>query len=137
LSLALGSAQVTSAPQSPAEFSTIKSSGKPDIVGLSVSRTVTVKKLLDEFPELSKAVYVTIVEPTEKTLPGLWSTSRVKEPQFSETMGSVQLAAALQVPLAVSTDKSIGMPEMIGSSVSITVIVNDTDVELPASSVAV
>ena len=50
LSLAVGSVQVTTAPQDPGSFSTSISLGIPETIGLSPSSTDTVNELVEVFP---------------------------------------------------------------------------------------
>ena len=56
LSAAVGSVQVTAVVQSPASAVTVMSAGVTDMVGSSLSTTITLKVVEEVFPEASVAV---------------------------------------------------------------------------------
>ena len=66
--------------------------GHPVIIGTVVSLTVTVNEHEAVLLEASVAVYVTVVTPSGKTLPGLCELVSVTLGQLSVTVGTVQVA---------------------------------------------
>ena len=71
-----------------------------------------------ELPELSVAVYVTLVLPMGKSAPESTSEDSVTEPELSEAVGSVQVTVAVATPLSVVTAWDGGQPEIVGFSLS-------------------
>jgi len=57
--------------------------------------------------------------------------------QLSEAVGSVHVTTALQLPASLVCVMSAGVPEITGSSSSVTVMLKLDVVELPAASIAV
>ena len=75
------------------------------------------------FPELSNAVYVTVVCPepaAEKVVPGSWVEYKVSKAQLSVGTGATQFTTAEQRPASVFTGMSV-MAGITGSSSSTTV----------------
>ena len=56
-----------------------------------------------ELPELSVAVYVTLVLPMGKESPESMFEESVTEPELSEAVGSVHVTVAVATPLSVVT----------------------------------
>jgi len=72
------------------------------------------------FPAASVAVYVTIVVPRLKRVPGLFVVVRLSvPPQLSDTVGAVQLTNAWHEAFAF-TVMSVGHPEITGRIGSLT-----------------
>ena len=71
-----------------------------------------------ELPELSVAVYVTVVLPMGKSAPESKSEDSVTEPELSEAVGSVHVTVAVATPLSVVTSWDGGQPEIVGFSLS-------------------
>jgi hypothetical protein len=136
-SVAVGCAQVTTAPQSPAVFVTEMFAGTPERVGAAPSSTVTVKEAVLVFPPASVAVYVTTVTPRGKLAPLAWLDERLAAPQLSVAVGAVQVEAAVQLVPVVETVRFAGIPAITGSSSSVTVKLKLACEEFPAASVAV
>ena len=136
LSEVVGAVQLTAAAQKPASAVCVMSAGVPAMVGFSVSFTVTVKAAVDVLPEGSVAVYVTVVVPPVKVAPGLWLLVSVVL-QLSVAVGSVQLKVALQLSASMERVVSLGIPLMVGGTVSITVTLKVAVVVLPTLSNAV
>src|ERR1041385_184488 len=110
--------------------------GQPVITGASSSLTVTVNVQV-ELLAPSVAVQVTVVVPTGKVSPGLWSQFSGTVPaQLSVAVGAVQLTTAPHRALSVSWEMLFGQPLISGGSSSLTVTVK-VQVELLAPSVAV
>ena len=90
LSLKVGAAKVTTAPQTPASLLTVIFDGQV-ATGSSVSFTVTVKEQVAVLPEASVTKKVFVVVPTGKTLPegspAVWVV--VAPAQLSAPIGAV------------------------------------------------
>lgn len=106
------------------------------MVGLSLSFTVTVNEQLAVRPEPSVTVYVSVVVPTGKVLPGPRPLVReVEDPeQLSLPTGAVYDTAAPQTPASLLTVIAAGQ-EIVGFSESVTVTVKEHDAVLPVASV--
>ena len=72
-----------------------------------------------ELPELSVAVYVTVVGPIGKLSPELWSDIKDTMPELSEAVGSVHVVEPVAPPLSVLIVWALGQPLMAGSSLSV------------------
>lgn len=107
------------------------------MVGLMLSVMVTVNELVAILPFTSVAVYITVVTPAGKVDPLVWLEVRDAMPQLSLAVGAVQVATLSQVPIAIFMVMLEGVPVMTGSSLSLTVMVNEPVAMLPAASVAV
>ena len=67
----------------------------------SLPTTVITKVQLETvLPELSVAVYVTVVGPNGKVSPGSWSDVRVTMPDISEVVGADHVAVAVEAPIS-------------------------------------
>jgi hypothetical protein len=97
--------------------------------------TVTVKLQLRELPAASVAVATTVVVPNGKTEPdgGLLTTVGTEQLSLAVT---VKLTAAEHVPTGALTEMLAGQ-EIVGSVLSMTVIVCDALAVRPTPSVAV
>jgi hypothetical protein len=73
------------------------------MVGASMSRTVTWKPALEEFPYTSVAVYVTVVVPRENAEPLAWLDSMVEIVEQSLAVADSQLARPVHDPRVEST----------------------------------
>ena len=87
---------------------------------MSLPFMVIVNVLVTALKEESVAVYVTVVVPIAKASPGLWLDVSVTSPELSSAVGSVHVTTAFDEPLSVFCVTSAGMPEMVGSSESVT-----------------
>jgi len=74
--------------------------------------------------------------PTANVSPGLWLEVRLATAQLSEAVGSTQVTDALQLPASLVWVMLAGVPEMTGSSSSVTVMLKLAVVVLPAASLA-
>jgi hypothetical protein len=77
-------------------------------------------------PEASFAVYVTVVEPIGKTVPGVWDLVHEILPaavQLSVAVGSVHETAALHNPASFDLTMLEGQPDITGARASTTVTV--------------
>ena len=75
--------------------------------------------------------------PGAKSSPGSWSEVRLAMPQLSSAVGAVQVTSARQTSGSVFCAMSAGIPLMVGSSSSVTVISKVLEVVLPWISVEV
>ena len=106
------------------------SDGMPVMTGASSSVTVTLNVMEAGFPSSSVYVYVTGVTPTSKEEPDAMSElSELLMAQLSETVGSVQLTAAVQEPVA-PTEATVSC-SITGAWLSSTVTVAVADALLP------
>ena len=95
------------------------------------------KEQVEVFPAASVAVYVTIVVPRLKMVPGLLVGVNVNmPPQLSETVGAVQLTVAWQDAFAL-TVMFEGHPVITGPVLSCTITLKEQIDVFPAASVAV
>ena len=81
--------------------------------------------------------HVVAKKPTAKVSPGDASPEKVSTAQLSDAVGSVQVTTALHWPASLDTVRSAGVPEIAGSSSSVTVTVKVEVVVLPWMSSAV
>ena len=79
---------------------------------------------------------MTVVLPTLKLSPGLWVEVRVVL-QLSALVGGVQVTNAAQSPLSAVWVMFAGVPAIVGSSLSVTVMSKLAVTEDPFTSVAV
>jgi hypothetical protein len=136
LSDTVGAVQVTVAWQEALAFA-VMFEGHPAIRGLVLSWTITLKEHVDVFPAASEAVYVTMVVPKLKIVPGFFVEVSVNvPPQLSETVGAVQLTVAWQDAFAFTVMLE-GHPLMTGLVLSWTITLNEQVDVFPAASVAV
>ena len=91
---------------------------------------------VEVLPAASVAVYVTIVVPTLKVLPGTRVLVIVPPLQLSVNVGALQLTIAWQDAFALAMI-SEGQFMIAGLTLSTTVTLNEQIEELPAGSVAV
>jgi hypothetical protein len=119
----VGAVQFTTAWQDVFADTTILV-GHPVITGAVLSTTVTLKlQTADNVPAV--AVYVTIVSPTGKAVPGACVlVSAGVATQLSDAVGGVQFTMLLQL-LAANTTMSEGQPDNTGGVLSTTVTVNE------------
>src|SRR4030095_16941474 len=92
---------------------TVMSERQPEIRGLIASCTITLKVHVEVLPATSVAVYVTIVVPTLKVLPGALVLVIVAPLQLSVKVGGVQFTIAWHDALAL-TVISERQPEITG-----------------------
>ena len=78
-----------------------------------------------------------MVVPRKKVVPEATSGVNVSMAQLSDAVGSVQVTAVVQSPASVVTVMSAGIPLMVGTSLSVTVMLKLSVVAFPAASVAV
>ena len=91
----------------------------------SLPTTVITKLQLETvLPELSVAVYVTVVGPNGKAYPDWKSDDRVTMPELSEAVGSVHVAVAVDAPISALMVWSLGHSLMVGSSLSVVPLSN-------------
>lgn len=135
LSLAVGAVQVTVLLQ-PEVTLCVMLLGIPEIVGLILSVIVTVNDPVAVLPEASVTVYVTVVVPTGKKLPGALVVVSVKV-QLSLAVGAVQLTFAPHEPAVTFWVILEGTPVKVGLILSTMVTVKELVVTLPEASVAV
>jgi len=135
LSVKVGGVQFTTAWQDAFAL-TVMSEGQPDITGLTASCTITLKVHDDVLPTASVAVYVTIVVPTLKVLPGALVLVIVPPLQLSVKVGAVQFTTVWHDAPA-TTVMSEGQPEITGLIASCTITLKVHVDVLPAGSVAV
>jgi hypothetical protein len=102
------------AVHAPASAETVTASGAV-MVGTVLSRTVTVKLAVVEFPAASCAVYVTVVVPKLNVEPDVTSGPNDVTLQLSEAVGAGQDTTALHAPSSLLTLMSAGMPLMAGA----------------------
>ena len=79
---------------------------------------VTLKEHVSVFPVGSVDVYVTVVVPMGKVLPGVWDGDSVWLPELSVAVGSVQVTFAVAAPGSVDPNWSPGHPGIVGLSLS-------------------
>jgi len=107
------------------------------IVGSCVSLTVTVNEQLDEFPEESATLQVTVVVPFANVAPDAGEHEGVPTPgQLSLAAGAGYVTAAEHADGAFGTVMLAGQV-IEGACVSFTVTVNEQPAELPAASFTV
>ena len=136
LSPIVGGANATIAPQLPGSLLAETLAGQ-EMVGFSVSLTVTVKVHIPILPAASVAVQVTVVVPTVKNDPlgGLQTTDK-DDVQLSETVGALYVTEAPHIPAALLTVILLGQVT-IGGLLSTGVTLKVHMVLLPEKSVAV
>jgi len=111
--------------------------GHPTITGLVLSRTITLNEHVEALPAASVAVYVTVVVPSAKVVPGFFVLVNAgAPPQLSVADGAVQLTMAWQDPFAFTVMLE-GQPVMTGIVLSRTVTLNEQVEVFDAASVAV
>ena len=135
LSVKVGGVQFTTAWHDAFAL-TVMSEGQPDITGLTTSCTITLKVHDEVLPTASVAVYVTIVVPTLKVLPGTLVLVIVPPLQLSVKLGAVQFTTAWHDAPAL-TVMSDGHPEIRGFIASCTITLKVHVEVLPAASLAV
>jgi hypothetical protein len=135
LSDAVGGVHVATASH-PAVAESKISVGQPVITGLILSFTVTVNEHAEIFPFASVAVYVTVVIPSGKVLPGVLLLVNVESEQLSEAVGGVQDTTAWQDAFAVVVTLP-GQPLITGLVLSLTVTLKEHVEVFPDPSVAV
>jgi hypothetical protein len=123
--------KLTAFPQVPVDETTVMLPGQL-ITGAVVSTTETWNAQVEIFPETSVAVYVTVVTPTGKTVPGLKLLVIVKL-QLSVAVGIVHEIAFEQFVVTISD----GQLENTGATLSIIITLKLQVAELPLESVAV
>jgi len=133
-----GAHKTPTASHTPESAETVVSEGQPVRNGSSSSVTVTSNSQESTFPAPSVAVYVTVVVPTGKKVPGGLETVTTTSPrQLSAAVGGVQVTSAPQTPPSLLCEIFIGHPEKTGASSSITVMVAVQALSLPLRSVTV
>jgi hypothetical protein len=95
----------------------------PAISGFWLSTTVTVKEPVVVLLLLSRAVYVTVVTPRAKELPGATLEVKLMIPQASAAVGTVQETGAAHVPVTALTVMFAGTLVKVGAVASTTVTV--------------
>lgn len=121
LSVAVGAVQETVVPQVVAPLTTVILDGMPAMMGFWLSTTVTVKDPLVVLLLLSRAVYVTVVTPNGKELPGAVLGIKLMIPQASVAVGTVQETGAAHVPVTAFTVMFAGILVNVGTVASTTV----------------
>ena len=108
------------------------------IVGAVLSTTVTVNVQVEVLPAASVAVATTVVFPTGKKLPDVGKYVIVGVPAQSSVAVAL-LSKFTTAPHWPASLLAVTLPAhtIVGGVASNTVIVNEHDVELPATSVAV
>jgi hypothetical protein len=89
------------------------------------------KEAVCEFPFTSTAVYVTVVVPTGNDEPDVLEGVNVETEQLSLAVGAVHVTVAAHKPAVALTVMSDGIPLMVGSCVSFTVMVKLDVLTLP------
>ena len=114
MSEAVGNVHVTTATLTPTSLFWEIAAGVFVITGFSVSVTITSKLLVVLFPELSVAVYDTVVVPTGNVSPELCVLTNVATVALSEAVGAVQVITAPQRPVSLFLAIPEGVSEITG-----------------------
>jgi hypothetical protein len=121
LSVAVGAVQDTVVPHVVTPLVTVILAGMPAMMGFWLSTTVTVKDPVVVLLLLSRAVYVTVVTPLGKELPGAALEVKLMIPQASAAVGTVQETGAAHVPVTALTVMLAGILVNVGTMASTTV----------------
>jgi hypothetical protein len=135
LSVAVGAFQLTVAWQEEFAFA-VMFERHPEITGLVMSFTMTLKVQTLTFPAASVAVYFTCVVPFGNVAPGACVDVSTGVPQLSVAVGGVHVPTAWHEAFALNVMVE-GHPVMTGFVTSLTITLNVQTEELPFPSVAV
>ena len=115
LSDGVGAVHVTDTEHEPALSVMVILSGHPSMTGSSSSETTTSKVQTASLPQLSTAVYVTVVGPSGKNEPGVCDSVGVRGPSHrSDAVGAAQLTTAPHWPESFDTAMFEGQPGKLG-----------------------